>query len=320
MSTLLTNVNFYLLGILPPAALLWVCGISFPSLWKVSALSLTLQLLLYILIDSALAPRPTAGFGSATARLSPTLLLEVLGWAVVDPLICVVFFSWALQQPRVTKALGIIAAIENNNNNNNGAGSWEQQQAQLAQEWWPLRLPQQAMWYCTRQLATPRIAPLFAVAVPWGFSHFVLYYWSSWYEKMSTLGDVSRVWSGMYETFFYFAAALSIARRIGVHESLHVDEEEAGNYTVTSPTTRNSDNNAHAHNKHTSNAVNNNSNSFTISGAILVRMLVIFCCTLAIVGASSVGAGEVTDRTTRTGLVPSSVNIPLVVSILWSVS
>lgn len=301
MSAWLTNLTYYSLVIIPPSTLLWLCDLSLASLWKVIALSLLLQLLTSIALEGIII--------SYTTTPTPlALVAAVVGHAILDPLVTLVFFAWALGATARRTNVHTSTNTRNNNKSSSATASLrplralgileatapavalsegkEDEATRLKEKevqsvFFLLRLPQEAAWSLSRTVGQWPFCVCVALTAPWVLARLVLYYWSTWYNSMSTFGDVKSVWSGMFELFFYFMAAIAIARRLAVALPTPDGGEGVGGSSLIR--------------------------------SMLLRLLFIAVCTA---GVTVAGSGLIVPELQA----KTPVNVKLIVSILWSVS
>lgn len=210
MTLFLTNLNVYGLVILPPAVFLSLSCRTIASVFKILILSLVLQLLWMIIVDSLLSLIPLG-----TSRSSFRLVLELALNCVLDPLMTLCFCYFALHNSKVNKMLGVrspiattaISELEKKCTDKEGKTT----STMLCRLEKKLR---RCHLTVARRFNEGNSGALIAAAVPWCYAHFVLHYWSTWYDSMRGFGDSAGVWTGALEEFFYFLATLAIGRHI----------------------------------------------------------------------------------------------------------
>lgn len=214
MTLFLTNLNAYGLTIVSPALLLSLSYRTLGSVIKLLGLSLVVQLLLLIVTEGLLS------FFSPVFPRSPLrLVLEILLYGVLSPLVTFCYCYFTLYNPRLSKLLNVRTAAS-------AAMANELEQKKLETEenkrggMLGLLKSSFRRWHLivSRRLTLGNTGGLIAVVVPWFYAHFILCYWPTWYDSMRSFGDSAGVWTGMYEQFFYFLASLAIGGHI--HDNL----------------------------------------------------------------------------------------------------
>lgn len=163
-----------------------------------------------IIVDSLLSFFPLG-----TSRSNLRLVLELALNCVLDPLMTLCFCYFALHNSEVSKLLGVrspntataISELEHKCIDKKGNNT-SKMLCRLEKK---LR---QCHLTVARRFNEGNSGALIAAAVPWCYAHFMLHYWSTWYDSMRGFGDSAGVWTGALEEFFYFLATLTIGRYI----------------------------------------------------------------------------------------------------------
>lgn len=309
MSTLLTNFNVFLLTIVPPAAALSLARRSIGSIWKLLAVFLVVHTAWSLIVDATQCHANAAYLFTTPVDSNRSVvkrLVEIVLFAVVRPAITLYCFSWLLSSGDAR-----IARLRRALMNPPAEPLAEAPPRSKPISWLPalivriitvlytlvVRMPLQWWQRMADKVSGPSSELVVGVGVAWYFSYFLLEYWVQWYRKMSLPGDAEATWMGAYECFFYFTASLTMAKR--VQEAFGQPKNKAGAKLETRAKS------AAATGRGDENAAD--SAAVSSWSGLIGLLAVVGLGTCGVVAFGELGGSFV------------HVNIPLTVSILWSV-